>query len=190
MIQDDEAHAGCRAKILHQFRPVGEAIVRRRAAWLHRENVEMTGLGRDFVPDDRCEIILDVHAPRRFGIVGQNIMVRGDGQFDAFAGERDHPLVHGCIAVMAVGEGVYVGVTGDHSRGGNLAPNPQRQRVGAVGREREVLGSDAIFETARAVERVIAGGKSDAHRPGAGVNHARTVGDGGWMVGSCWLRVA
>ena len=134
----------------------------------------MARLGRDLIADDGCEIIPHTHAPGRFRVVGQNVVVRGDAQFDAFTGQREHPLLNGRVAVMAVGEGVDVRVATDHARRRNFASNPHRQRVGLAGRQGELLSADAVLETARGIERVVAGRQSDAHRPAAGVNHART----------------
>ena len=109
-------------------------------------------------------------------------MVRGDGQFDAFTGQREHPLLNGRVAVMAVGEGVDVRVATDQARGRNFASNPHRQRVSPAGRQRELLSADAVLKTARGIERVVAGRQSDAHRPAAGVNHARTKSEDGLLV--------
>ncbi len=109
-------------------------------------------------------------------------MVGGNGQFYAFAREREHPLVNRRVAVPAVGERVHVRVASDHALGWDFPANPHGQRVSPARRKSEVLGADGVFEAARGVERVGAGGQPDAYGPAAGVNHARTDGEGWLMV--------
>src|SRR5207237_3966059 len=106
MVEHHDAHAGSGAEFFHQPGPLGDAIVRNAAAGLNGKNVEVTGRRGDLVADDRREIILHTHAPRRFRVVRQNVVIRGDGQFDPFAGERYHALVHARVALTAEGEGV------------------------------------------------------------------------------------
>src|SRR5207244_9741379 len=127
--------------------------------------VEMTGFGRDFVADDRREIILHAHAPRRFRVVGQDIVVRGDGQFDPFAGQREHALLNRRITVMTVSERMDVRVTGDHAGCGHFAADPHRQRVRPAWWQGELLSAHAVLETARGINGVVAGGQLDARRP-------------------------
>ena len=112
-------------------------------------------------------------------------MVGGNGQFYAFAREREHPLVNRRVAVPAIGERVHVRVASDHALGWNFPANPHGQRVSPARRKGEVLRADAVFEAARGVERVGAGRQPDAHGPAAGVNHARTDGQSMLLVVGC-----
>ena len=81
-------------------------------------------------------------------VVGERVVVGGDGQFDAFARQGHHSLLYRRVAVAAEGEGVYMRVASHHARRRNLAANPHRQRVSPALRERELLSVDTVLETA------------------------------------------
>src|SRR6185437_16535750 len=101
---------------------------------------------------DWREIILHARFARGFGVVDQNIVVCRNRQFDALAGQREHPLFHGGIAVMAVRERVDVRVAGDQARRWDLPPETQVYRIRPAGRQRDTLSADAVFKTTRSVE--------------------------------------
>ena len=109
-------------------------------------------------------------------------MVGGDGQFNAFARQSEHPLLNRGVAVPAVSKRVHMRVAGDQARGRDFPANPHWQRVSPARREREALRADAVFEAARGVEGIVTGRQPDAHRPAARVNHARTDGQRGLSV--------
>ena len=95
-----------------------------------REGVEVPGLGRDLVADDRREVGGDAHAIGRRGQVGrQVVVVGGDRQLDPLAGQGDGPLVERGVAVSAVGQRVDVRVAGDQALGRDLAADRQVQRA-------------------------------------------------------------
>src|SRR6185312_15156711 len=98
------------------------------------------------------EIILHARFARGFGVVDQNIVVCRDRQFDSLAGQREHPLFHGGIAVMAVCERMDMRVAGNQARRWDLPPEPQMDRISPAWRQRDALGADAVFKTARSIE--------------------------------------
>ena len=79
--------------------------------------------------------MVEGESPGGGGIVGGEVMFSGDRQFDAFARQRQHPLLQRSVAVAGVVEGVDVRVATDVAIGGYDAPycqlHPRRSRYRA-----------------------------------------------------------
>ena len=137
--------------------------VRGLRAGREREGVEVPGLRRDLVADDRREVRRDAHAFGRRGQVGrQVVVVGGDRQLDPLAGQGDGPLVDRRVAVAAVGQGVDVRVAGDQALGRDLAADragPARARPPSA--RSTSPGVEPVLEPAGGGDRVAARRQAD-----------------------------
>jgi len=84
------------------------------------EDVEVRGLGGDFVSDHGGEPFADPHSSGGFGVVGVGVVVGGDGEFDSFTGQSNDAFFDGGISVSAISEGVGVRIAADPSLGGDF----------------------------------------------------------------------
>src|SRR5689334_17941006 len=83
---------------------------------------------------------------------------------------------------MAVRERMDMRVAGDQARRWNLPPEPQMDRISPAWRQRDALGADAVFKTARSIEFEDSRGQSDARRAVGRVHDAGPDSKGGRRV--------
>src|SRR6266700_8319761 len=118
------------------------------------KDVEMPGVGGHLIASDGSEARGDAHAAGRLGIVGATIVLRGDRQLDTFTGQREHPLVNGRVAVMAVRKGMDVRVATDQARRRHFVTQSERATDSLAAGDMDLLGGDAVVETARGMYRI------------------------------------
>ena len=84
------------------------------------------------------------------------IMIGGNRQLDAFTGDGVHALLHGCVAMTTVGQAMNVRIHRHQTRRGHLALDFHFHPQNFLPGNRDGFFVDAVFETARGVDRVFA----------------------------------
>src|SRR5213079_378645 len=96
-----------------------------RTAGSDREDVEVAYRCGDFVADHRREELPNAAPDGRGVVIDLEVVLAGDRQLDALAGQRQDALVRGGIAVAGMGQRVYVRVAGNIAGCRHLAANGQ-----------------------------------------------------------------
>ena len=147
---------GVRKDLVKRTSPFLVPMIGHARRRLHGENVEVSARRRDFVPDDRREVLPHAQPLGVRFVVDVDVVIGRDRQLDPFAGQRDHPLGDRGVAVARIRQRVNVRVAGDVARRGNFAADGQRMFCGLAHRQRGLDLRQRVFEPASRIDRVLA----------------------------------
>ena len=174
VVQDDHGLRRRAGDRLGEPRPVGRSVVDGWPVRRQREHVEVAERRRrHLAAEDGREVAAH---PDRDGPpleVDAGVVLRRYRQLDALAGQRQHPLVDGGIAVPREGAGVDVRVHGHPAARVDLAADREAPRRRLPAGHLDLGAIHAVFEAAPGVDHVAASRECQPGGARARVDDAR-----------------